>query len=399
METDVLIVGAGPVGAQVARHFAISGVKVTMLEEHDEIGMPVQCSGLFTPAVFDMVPKSVQAVQLNRIRGAHIYSPSGVRLDVRAREVQAIACDRAAFDRACVKEAVDAGATITMGAKAVAAQRENGGVKVLVKGKGGETWVRTRLLVGADGVQSNVAKWFGLPRAVQLISCHGGIMDDVEVEDPESVEMWTGQMQAPNFFNWIVPDGKNAGKVEVGVFNAPLPAIHYWQRMFDDPQSGRLLKNAKLRQTISGVIPIGPVARSTTDNVMLVGDAAAQAKPTTGGGVYMGFRAARHLADVAVEALEDGDCSNAALKRYHDLWMGDVGRELKLGMWFRRAFMGLNDKQMDELFSILSEKEMLMLVNSLGDIDYPSKVIFEMFRRRPQLLKFAPSVVKSFFLN
>ena len=394
---DVVVVGAGPIGTAAARHLAAAGFSVLVVEEHPTIGEPVQCAGLFTPRVFDLVPAEASRLQRNRIRRAHVYSPSGARLELEHAEVHAIATDRGGFDRLMAGLAESAGAELQTGTKCVGLERDANGAALRLRSAAGERTERARLVIGADGAQSRVAKWAGLFEPRQFVSLHGAEMSGLSELDPEGVEMWLGRDVAPGFFGYIVPTGADSGKVEVGVWNAPRPARTYFERLARHPVAARHLGDAKIQYVVSAVIPVGPARRSVADRVALVGDAAGQAKPTSGGGVYTGLRCVEHLAPVAIRALETGDCSARALQPYHDAWRGDIGRELWLGTKLRHAFLSLSDRDMDELWRVLGRDEVLAILNRHGDIDYPSRVAFALLRRAPGLLRYAPKAVHAFF--
>lgn len=396
---DVVVVGGGPVGGQAARLFAEAGFDVLLVEEHGTVGEPVQCAGLFTPRIFDHVKVPLDRVHLNDIRGARIWSPRGHAIELDGGKTMAVAVDRADFDRACVEAAAKAGAEVRLRTKATAATR-NGAMRVRLSGPGGEEEVETRLLVGADGVQSAVAKWFRLPRAKEILPCHGAQVDGVDL-DPRNVEMFVGSEQAPGFFSWMIPTNPEgtSGKVEVGTgFNAPRPAKHYYDRMYEDPLSARFLRpDARTCFSITGCIPLGPLATATAERVALVGDAAAQTKPTSGGGVYTGVKCAEQLAEVATLALEEDDLSAARLAEYDRAWMDDLGRELKVGWRLRKAFMRLSDEQIEKLFDVLDDREVLETINVLGDIDYPSRLAKALVKKAPQLFQFSGPAIKSLF--
>lgn len=398
---DVLVVGGGPVGGQTARHLASKGHDVLLVEEHARVGEPVQCAGLFTPRIFDLVDFPLERVWLNDVRGAHVWSPGGHRIALDGGKTMAVAIDRGEFDRQCVESAERAGAVVRRRVKAVAAKRERDHVEVrLREADGSESVVRTRLLVGADGVQSQVAKWFGLPRARELIPCYGSQVEGTDLP-PDVVQMWVGQTHAPGFFSWMIPTDPQGrtGKVEVGVdIKAPEHARFYYERMWKDPAVSRFLtKDAKSCFDICAAIPLGPIKSTTSERVMLVGDAAAQTKPTSGGGVYTGLVSAGHLAEVADLALAEDDLSETRLREYHDRWYADIGRELYVGWRLRKAFMHLRDDQVEDLFQLLDDRELLDMVNTLGDIDYPSKLAKPLLRKAPHLFKYSVPFVRSLF--
>lgn len=398
---DVIVVGGGPVGGQSARHLASRGHDVLLVEEHAKVGEPVQCAGLFTPRIFDLVDFPLSTVFLNNVRGANVHSPKGHTVTLDGGQTMAVAIDRGEFDRQCVESAQRAGATLVKPARVVGAVRDADGVTVKIRHADGSlTTERTRLLIGADGVQSSVAKWFGIPRAREIVPCYGAQVEGTRLT-PTHVEMWVGQERAPGFFSWMIPttpDGEN-GKVEVGVdIKSPHGAQFYYERMWKDDASAKFLRaDAKSSFDICGCIPLGPIKKTHAERVAVVGDAGAQTKPTSGGGVYTGLVCAGHLAEVADLALEEDDLSETRLSEYHDRWYADVGRELYVGWRLRKAFMHLRDDQVEELFHLLDDRELLGMVNALGDIDYPSRLAKPLLKKAPQLFKYSGAVVKSLF--
>lgn len=399
MRADVLVVGGGPVGAQVARRMAGRGFATLLVEEHGRVGQPVQCAGLFTPPIFDYVDFPASEVRLGEIRGAHVRSPGGRCVALDAGRVMAYAINRGGFDQACVRRAEAAGAEVWTHAKAVDFARRDGGVDVTVhRAHHPPVVVHARLVVGADGAASTVGQAFGLPRAKEVVSCYGAQMRGLTDLTEDKVEMFVGNGIAPGFFGWIVPQGHGHGMVELGVHMSGTPARVYFDRMLQHKVVEPFVHSAERLYEVAAVIPFGPKARTTTDNVMLVGDAAAQAKPTSGGGVYTGLKCAEHLVEVASQALDADDVSDARLRPYHERWAGEVGRELRIGMRLRKAFMHLTDEEVEALFAELDDPEAVQLINTLGDIDRPSRLAMALLRKKPQLLRYtARAVAQSIF--
>ena len=146
---------------------------------------------------------------------------------------------------------------------------------------------------------------------------------------------------------------------------------------------------------MGGVIPLGTVPRSYTDRVMLVGDAAAQAKPLSGGGLYTGMMAADFVASTAIKSLDEDDLSKKSLSRYEMKWKGALGRELERGYRLRKVFLRMNDKKLDEVGKILKKPEVGELLSS-GDIDQPSLLAPKVLRLVPSLVRFSPQILGSF---
>jgi geranylgeranyl reductase family protein len=391
---DALVVGGGPTGSTVARELAEAGHDVLQVEEHDEIGHPVQCGGLLTPHLMDKLPFAVDPIVHTRLRKARIYAPDDTVLHLEADELKSVASDRAALDRKLADLATEAGAELRLGTKVTDARYNSDGVEATCRTADGHHTVEARAIVGADGAQSRVAKWFDLFEPKQYISLHGAEMTGLAGLDPEGVEMWVGEDRAPGFFTYIIPTGETKGKVEAGVWNAPRPAKHYYELMFEDPASARHLEDASESFTISATIPFGPAEETVRDRVALVGDAPGQAKPTTGGGIATGICCAEILAEELDEALDEDQLGEDRLQAYHERWSSTIGRELRIMMKLRHAFLQLDDEDVDDIWRRLTQPEVTRILNEHGDIDYVSKLAFRLLKAEPGLIRYAPAVLK-----
>ena len=387
-----MVVGAGPVGGKVAGIIAENGFKVLLIEEHREIGRPLQCAGLVTPRVLRLVDFDVKI--LNRVRGAEIFSPLGSKLKIQAGETKALVIDRAGFDKAMIKDAVIKGAVLSLGTKVVSAVRSNGCVELrVIKGKNSEKII-ANLLIGADGVQCNIARWFKLPLPKIMLSAFESEMVNVRLE-PEFVKVFIGKSIAPNFFAWAIPLDEEGSKANIGLcsFNAVHNAHHYFKRLLEL----EFLREARALRYMAGAVPIGTSDKTYDDNVMIVGDAAGQVKPTSGGGVYYGIKCAEHCGVTAVKALEEQDFSSSLLSEYQSAWQRDIGRELKRGLRLHKIFCSLKDEDMEKIIKVLSREENLSIISEYGDIDYPSKLALMLFRKSPSLIKYLGPIVKGYF--
>jgi digeranylgeranylglycerophospholipid reductase len=400
---DVVIIGAGVAGSYTAKLLAEQGITVLVLEEHREVGRPLQCAGLVTPRVFDLVSDKIRAdCLINEVSGAKIYSPTGKELIIDAGKTKGLVIDRIKFDQGIIKEAILAGAQLMVGAKAIDAKQSGKlvSVKYLMNGKSHE--VATKLVIAADGVQSQVARWFGLKTPKFIVSGFGAEMTGVDIE-PDYVEIYLGNKVSPNFFTWVIPksncrtNGYIAARVGLACRNTKKPAYQYYLQLFSHPILGPKLRSAKPVQYLAGGVPIGTVTKSYHNNLMLVGDAAGQVKPTSGGGIYIGLMCSKYCSETAKVALDNDDLSVRCLRRYQKCWQDVLGKELKHGMRLHKVYMHLTDDQLEEGFHLLNEPGVLDIISNEGDIDYPSKVTKRLFKSVPQLLKFAKPYLRSFF--
>lgn len=386
---DVLVVGAGPTGSNAARLLAGHGWKVLLVEEHPEVGHPVQCAGLVTPRTFEHTPFPVGDLLQNELRGGVVVAPDGTAIEFASQHVQAQAMDRARFDQRCAAFAVTAGVELRVATKAVGARRDAAGVTVTLDRMGLRSEVRVRLLVGADGIRGSVARWFDFPPVDEIVSAYEAELAGCHIPAGRGhmIPMFAGRAQAPGFFSWIIPVGGD--RTRTGLAVAPgmneQSAKAYYERMFSDPQSAPFLAGAKPTYLIIGGIPLGLRRRLVDDRVMLVGDAAGMAKPTSGGGIYMGLVGSEHLARVAHAGLRSDRLSRGDLLPYERRVRRTIARELRKGTLLRAMYKRFTDEDLNRLAHLLSRPRPKAVIERVGDIDYPSRLVLPLLWAEPRL--------------
>jgi digeranylgeranylglycerophospholipid reductase len=254
-----------------------------------------------------------------------------------------------------------------------------------VRRDGRETDLTTRLLIGADGAQSFVAKWSGVRRVQSEPALGLGALVSLPALAPETVRVFVGRAVAPSFFAWLIPAGGGMARLGIGCGDGARPATHLRRLVEAYPA---LFRGMEVCSYSGGLIPLVTLDRIVADNVMLVGDAAGQIKPTSGGGIYTSLVGARHCARVAAEALTRGDVRAAALAPYQTAWEADMGGEMSRGWDLRAAVLDLSDAELDRLVGILRSARLGALIARHGDIDYPSRLASRLVRARPLLYGF-----------
>jgi flavin-dependent dehydrogenase len=297
--------------------------------------------------------------------------------------------DRQSFDRRCAEIATDAGAKIFTGSHLTRAIIRPEGVEARFLREARTEKCSADLIVGADGYKSRVSEIANLPPARERVK---GIQVDLDVkESGDELDVYVGSKVAPGFFAWRIPCGDF---VRVGVCISQGNGIpsQYLRSLLKRLE----LDDAAVIERISGVIPIGFPSRTYANRTLLVGDAAGQAKPLSGGGLYTGMTAAHIAAEVAVAALKEGDLSADRLSEYQRKWREEIGRELERGYLIRRAYLRLSDKRLEALGRTLDRPEVKEVL-STGDIDFPSMLASQIIKAAPKLLRFAPQVLRSMF--
>ena len=364
---DVIVAGAGPIGSLTAEALARAGSRVALLEEHPCVGIPNHCSGLVSPRTLELAGVGETVVQ-RTYSSARVWAPGGRTLWLRSNAVQAVAIDRARFDQLLAARAVDAGVTLMLEARAAHFTRTRAGITVEARTVDGPVRVRASLLIGADGANSTVARWMGCAQRCEIVPA---IKADIAFRGPgtDEIEIFLGRDVAPGWFGWIIPIGDGLARIGTGATKPP-------RRCFDAflDRIRREFGDFDVGETRGAPLPLGPARDLISDGVMLVGAAARQTKPTTGGGLYFGVRAARLVAATALDALARGDCSRRALSAYERAWRRLDGRELAYGSWLRRGFRRLPDWGLDWLIALLGLSWTQRRLSRLGDMDYPSRL-------------------------
>jgi len=346
-----------------------------------------------TPRVFEYV--SCKVTIIGSVHGAELYSPSGRKLVIDGHDTQAVVVQRSMFDRAIATDAVRKGAHTFLGAQAQSARRDDGGIEVVLDQDGEVRTLRCKILVGCDGVRSNVAKWFDILRPRKIIPGFEVEMTGVR-GDPGFVTLFIGNEIAPGFFGWIIPSGDTA---RVGLCVGEGNAYAYLEKMLQRPEVRQYTKGAQPILYIAGGIPLGFPRKTYADNVMVVGDAACQAKAVSGGGIFTALTCSDFAADTAIEALEARDYSARILHRYHKAWTKSIGKELRKDLAIHESFSKLRDDQFEDLFDIFDNPAMIDLIEKKGDIDFPSKVGWALIREEPRLLKYVGKALRAMILK
>jgi digeranylgeranylglycerophospholipid reductase len=331
---DVIVVGAGPAGCAAARYAAAAGARTLLLDRRHEIGTPVRC-GEFCPVLADIhaaFPRSgsldelAAAIEVSTrlaIRESIVVSPWGRRTVV---PLAGVVIDRGAFDRALAASAASAGAEVLPDTRVTGV---DGLCVVTSRGT-----LSARVVIGADGPLSVVARDAGLPRVEDAAFGLQHVMAGVAC-DPATVEMHFGGL-APGGYAWVIPRGDGTANVGIGVRPAreaglARSALDAFVRMLER-RGGRPV--ARLRSAAKWIPVGGPLPVTVRGNVILAGDAAGQVIASNGGGIPTAAICGRIAGETAASHVR-GRC---ALEDYERRWREALGAELGRALTTRRIF-------------------------------------------------------------
>ncbi len=396
---DVAVVGAGPTGSRTAELLARAGLDVVVVEEHGEVGRPVACAGLISNRVSELLGEEIAV--LNRASGARLHAPSGHVVAFDAGRPRAQVVDRAAFDQALARKAVAAGARLYMERRVLEVRASSSGCALVVRdlataGNAREE-VRCRVVVGADGPSSLVRRSVGIQRPRRKLTGYQVAFASPEPIDTAVVDLYAGHDVAPGFFAWVVPHDDHSGLVGLAQEPGGMSPKARLEAFMEGPVFKGAFPDVQPVATFAGTIPLGPINKPIADGVVLVGDAAAQVKATSGGGVFPGLVAAKHASEAIVEALGKGDPTARALMAYPKAFDKEVGAELRKAARLRRSFGVMSDRMVDDLIEALDDPDLLDLIVTEGDIEFPSRLLRSLLRRSPRLVRIAGPLFRGFF--
>lgn len=373
---DAIVVGAGPAGSQAATSLAQRGYSVLVLEEHPQIGVPTNCSGLIGAEAFERFDLPRDSV-IREFDSATFFSPKGNAATVGADRVMAYVVRRCEFDQSMAQRAVACGADYHLGVRCVGLEYEGDGVKLSVLKRepgGGQIPMsyRARAVVLATGVRYGLIQDLGIERPPRFLQA---AQVEVEMEGLAGVEVYLGREVAPGSFAWAIPAGALA---RVGVCDGG-QAIPYLRRFLRHPSIASRLRNGEV-QIKSKAIPVSNVSRTFLDRILLVGDTAGQVKVTTGGGISYGVLCGDLAAATLDHAFRLGDLTERVLAEYERRWRHEIGVELRVGNFFRRLGGTLSDEQIDHLICAYHESDLPDLVKRRADFERHRKFILALCR-------------------
>ena len=359
MKFDCVVVGASCVGGMTAKAIAKAGKNVALLEEHSVPGKFNKCTALVSATGLKSIGVNYRPTVVNKIHGAVVHSPQ-LSFTVSRKEPVAYALDRQAFDEACVNEAVDAGAQLFLGSGARAIEKNNGGwiVKTTSKSK----IFRSKVVVGADGLSSTVARALAFPPFRRFVSAWEAEYSFAQ-EPADKVHVFLDQAIAKGFFAWSVPVDENTARV--GLATASPSSLNAGKQ--------RLLKKLSLREgqkkgrEFNYSIPLFPRAQTQKESVLLVGDAAGQVKSTTGGGIVFGGLCGAQAAASVKQFLDGG------MLDYEQRWRKAYEKAFKMHWLLHDRVFSLPNAGLDFAFAFAKLACVPLALEKFGDMDFVFK--------------------------
>ena len=355
MYYDVIIAGGSIAGLLCAREVANMGNSVLVLEEDYEIGTPEHCGGLVSISALEelgIVPHRKSLAHY--IEAAEIFSPLGKRFSIESKKQKVAEINRRELDKQIALQAKKNGAEIR--------------VKTSFKGiiddgvNTSDGKINCKIIVDARGVSSLINK----DRTGILSSAQYEVYADWIKKG--KVEVYFDQKKYPGFFAWVIPSSDGIGKV--GVAGKGINVSETIQEFLL-----RKGNSSTIRKIFAPIWIKGPIKKFVSKNIVIIGDAAGQSKPTTAGGIYScgmgGIFAGRAISKYLKSENEN------ELDEYQKMWMKKFGKEFEKQLLARKILERLDNDAINKLFDSVTP-EILKEISNKDDFDFHTSSIIKL---------------------
>ena len=353
---DCIVVGAGPAGSMAAKTLAEKGMEVLLLEKHPEIGVPLSCAEAISVSGLNRFVTPDPEWISTQIHQVLLVSPSNERL-VLHHPHAGFVLNRKIFDKRLAQKASSLGASVKVNCCAVGllSHKLDGfcGVKVLEDGK--EKGYQAKVVIGADGVESWVARWAGVDSSLRLDQIESSaqyLLGEVEVKS-DRVEFYLGQSLAPGGYAWVFPKGENTANV--GLALTPGRTTKNAKEFLDQFVQKRFSSFRVIEFIMGGVPAFDRKMSLVKKNVLLVGDAGRLVDSLSGAGISNALLSGKIAGEVVSQFVKERGSSLSALRRYEEKLLKEKGRELRFYSYCRAIFLKMTDQDLDAVVSFLRE--------------------------------------------
>lgn len=302
---DVVVVGGGPAGSMAARFAAEQGVSVLMLEKDRDIGYPVRCGEAVSRKGIEEFIEPDEKWIASHITKFSMNAPDGTEVVLPLPE-EGYVLERRIFDYELAKSAANAGAEILTRAY-VNGLLFNGdavsGVKFEFRGEQHE--VEADVVIAADGVESRVGRWAGIKTHIDFRDMESAVqytISGIDV-DPNTIYFHFGSKAAPQGYLWVFSKGSYSANVGLGIsglIGKKKSALQYLTEFME-----RTYPDAAILTSIAGGVPCSvTLEKISAPGIILVGDAARQVNPLSGGGIASGMIGGSIGGRIAAESIK-----------------------------------------------------------------------------------------------
>jgi geranylgeranyl reductase family len=375
---DVIVIGGGPIGCNVASNLASAGLSVSVLEAKTRIGFPNHCSGL-VPIEFLELTNLDKSLILNYINGAEVFSYKESNFSFKRESPYAVVIDRSNFDIFMEQRAKRNGAKFFYNAHIE--NIENTSDKLSITLTNGNSF-EARVLVVATGATNAIQRMLNVDMGGETIYT-AQVDTEIELPQTEIAYIYMNNKISHNWFSWIIPTNGKKARVGFGT-DIGKNLLYKLDELFKS--WSKLSKAKAIDKPVVWSIPIGIAKQTVFKNVLFVGDSARIVKPFSGGGLLTGFIAGNILSDTIIKAFSGNPKDfYKMLRQYDKRWKKILLPEFKKEIILRDIYKTLTDEDKDTIVKNLNKDKVSETLVRYGFMDKPAITGLKLLLTNPQI--------------
>jgi len=367
---DVIVVGAGPAGSTAAKLLGEAGIS-TLLLDKSAFPRDKPCGGGISARVIQRFPyleSALASIPVNWVNKVYLESPAGFSVDYRSDVPLYLMIRRCDFDNLLFSLARK---HVVFRAPALVRKVvfDTGGATVTAEVDGEPRDYECKLVLGCDGANSIVARGSGLRTGSVQADYAIDMMEETPYEElslPERDRMYVYYRIRSHYgYGYVFP---KTNHVNLGVgfkldyYLSKLRGEHYAHHasFVDGLASKQLIAGRSNRANFRAFpLPIsGPLPRTSTDRVLLSGDAGGFVNALTAEGIYYAMVSGEHAARTAIAAMKANDFTSRTLVRYEQSWKQEIGVELEKSVRFQKLLLS-DSNRVDRVIKAAGRNPML----------------------------------------
>lgn len=377
-EYDIVVIGAGPAGSMAARFAAEKDVSVLILEKDRDVGYPVRCGEAISKAGVEEFIQPDEKWITAKISKFSLNAPDGTECIIEFGDAGYV-LERRIFDYELAKTAASAGAEILTRAYVnglLFSDDKVCGVKYEYRGEQKE--VKAKVVIAADGVESRVGRWAGIKTYIDfrhMESCAQVTAANINTNE-DTLYFYFGKDVAPQGYFWVFPKGGNCANIGLGVSGSigkKKSALSFLNEFMERHYPG-----APILTSIAGGVPsTQTLDKISAPGIIIVGDAARQVNPLSGGGIASGMIGGSIGGRIAAGAIKMNNLDH--ILTYDKAWHDRLGKRHETFNRIKEGIYNFSDDKFNNIAhsfnKIPKEKRTLGRVFTVALINNPSLLI------------------------
>ncbi len=357
MKKKVFVIGAGTAGLITARELSKKGIGVEVFDQKKKPGYPPSASGIISINGLNSIKTGYKRSITNTLYGARLHAGKEV-MSIMAKKPIAHVVDREIFNAILLDEALHEGAKVTLGKRITSNEIYS--------------FSNEGVVVGADGAVSLVAKNFDMGNVDNYVLTYKAEYE-TQVKDTKKVELFFDSKISKGLFGWVCPNSDKILEVGIGINSGKINSKTTFERFIGMPEISNMIEGAELLNEHASIIPMKLRKKIADDKkrVILVGDAAGQVKPSTGGGIVFGGNAAIIAADIINKYLN----GTAKLSDYQKIYRKKYVFDTKVHALLNSFYSNSSPKGLALIMRVLNNLGMSSFLSEYGDMDSPKNII------------------------